>query len=297
MNKITKRIIYLLMLIVPLAIVYVTGQTALDIHKEKFVKYKDSLSKYAEEAKEKEIQAYEESKKQSAKVWVDNMMLVFTEKYTASEMGIKKELQKTIDIAYAKAHEASKKYKNKKKYEKTIRRAIKLELSKIRSESGIFLVDYKGNTLYGSNAKEDINARTILLEEIQKVRRRGGGYIVSDVDHRGGQRHIIVKDIGINKLFIGVDLYVNTHKKELKENLLDLVKYSVFQKNDCVRISEANKDIYRSLSCANIEKSSFEYESYSKELDWTLSYGFDVEKKKEFEIQKLKSFESQMSKF
>lgn len=71
----------------------------------------------------------------------------------------------------------------------------------------VFLSDFHGNTFYGSNDKEDINARTIILEEIQKVRKYGGGFIVSEVDHRGTKRYILLKNLELNDLFLGVDIY------------------------------------------------------------------------------------------
>jgi hypothetical protein len=77
----------------------------------------------------------------------------------------------------------------------------------------VFLVDYNGNILMGENSQEDINARTILLEEIQKVRRRGEGFIVSDVDTYGLKRYIHVKSLEMHKLFVGVDRYERNIQK------------------------------------------------------------------------------------
>ncbi len=299
MNKNIKRIIYLIILIVPVTTVYMIGQVSISKYKDSLKEYKVKLQDYeatlkehAQKVKEKELQAHMESKRENGKQWVDSMMLVFSEKYKASQIDVKKELQKTIDIAYTQAHKVTQKYKNKKKYYTAINKAIKLELSKIKSENGVFLVDFAGNTLFGSNSAEDINARTILLEEVQKVRRRGGGYILSDIDYKGTKRHIIVKDLGINKLFIGADLYVNKNNIQLKENLLDIAKNALLEESDCVSISQNNVDIYSSLGCKNFTGEENKYDAYFKAIDWTLSYCFNTLKKEERETQKLENFES-----
>lgn len=93
---------------------------------------------------------------------------------------------------------------------------IKKELSHFNlthDKTKLFLVDYDGNTLLGENSQEDIHARTILLEEIHKVRRYGEGSIVSTVDPENLKRYIYVKKLAIHKLFIGVDRYERGVKK------------------------------------------------------------------------------------
>lgn len=71
----------------------------------------------------------------------------------------------------------------------------------------VFLSDMKGNTFYGSNDVEDIYARTIVLEQIQKVGKYGQGFIVSDVDRLGKKRYIFVKSLDLDNLYLGVDFY------------------------------------------------------------------------------------------
>jgi len=70
-----------------------------------------------------------------------------------------------------------------------------------------FLADLDGNTFYGKNNAKDMDARSITLEQIQKVGRYGHGLIVSRVDNEGTKRYIFVKSLGFSRLFIGVDTY------------------------------------------------------------------------------------------
>lgn len=73
----------------------------------------------------------------------------------------------------------------------------------------VFLSDMHGDTYYGSNDTEDIYARTIILEEIQKVGKYGEGFILSSVDSKGMKRYIFVKDLKVKKLFLGVEIYTD----------------------------------------------------------------------------------------
>jgi len=86
------------------------------------------------------------------------------------------------------------------------KRGIKAKFNQMRYED-VFLSDMKGNTFYGSNNVEDIDARTILLEEIQKVGKHGGGFIKSTIDYEGTSRYILVKDLELDGLFVGVEIY------------------------------------------------------------------------------------------
>lgn len=294
------KIIYILVLIIPSLSIYFISESTISSYKEslkthqKSVKlHEEKLLKHVNASKDKELDAYIQTKKENGKKWLENMELVFAKKYSASQVDVKNELEKMINIAYKYSHDVNKKYK-KKRNSKKITNEIKLRLSQIKRDSEVFLVDYRGNTLFGANSQEDINARTILLEEIQKVRRRGGGYIISDIDLHGTKRHILVKDLGIYKLFIGADMYVNNNNKILKEDFLDIVKNALIEESDCIKIVQNNLNIYSSGGCSDITNEVFAYESYFKAIDWKLRYSFDDGEKSQREIQKLKSFESQL---
>lgn len=86
------------------------------------------------------------------------------------------------------------------------KKGITKKLQKMQYKD-VFLSDLEGNTLYGSNDEEDIHARTIVLEEIQKLGKYGEGFIVSTVDVKGTKRYIFVKDLKLSNLFVGVDIY------------------------------------------------------------------------------------------
>jgi len=98
---------------------------------------------------------------------------------------------------------------------KSSKRSIKEKLSQFQCDSrevDSFLVDYNGNTLVGKNDHEDIDSRTIVLEQIQQVRKNGEGFIVSRIDHNGLKRYIFVKNLDIQELYIGVDILKRDEK-------------------------------------------------------------------------------------
>lgn len=73
------------------------------------------------------------------------------------------------------------------------------------NDKNVFLANYKEKTLYGTNDYEDYNARTIVLEEIQKVRRRKEGFIMSQLDAKGTTRYVYVKNLDIHDFYLGIN--------------------------------------------------------------------------------------------
>ena len=113
------------------------------------------------------------------------------------QIRIQEQLETRMDFIYRQ----SKKINTKK--------GILKRFNKMQYED-VFLSDMKGNTLYGFNDKEDIHARTIKLEQIQKVGKYGEGFIVSDVDRQGEKRYIFVKSLALKDLYIGVEFYATS---------------------------------------------------------------------------------------
>lgn len=111
---------------------------------------------------------------------------------------LQKQIQEQLEMKMHFIYKECKKINTKK--------GIQEKLQK-KQYKDVFLSDLEGNTLYGSNDTEDIYARTIILEEIQKIGKYGKGFIVSNVDSKGTKRYIFVKDLELSNLFLGVDVY------------------------------------------------------------------------------------------
>ena len=116
------------------------------------------------------------------------------EKYKILEDAIKEQLQDRIDLLYTSCKNI------------TTKKGLQTQFKKMQYKDA-FLANMHGNTLYGTNDTIDIYARSIVLEEIQKVGKHGGGFIVSNVAPEGTKRYIMVKKLEVENLFIGVDIY------------------------------------------------------------------------------------------
>ncbi|MDQ7044495.1 MAG: hypothetical protein Q9M32_01080 [Sulfurimonas sp.] len=114
---------------------------------------------------------------------------------------VKWQLEEKMKSVYASTIKIYDKEKSKKENIKN----IKANLQRY-TQTNVFLASYYEKTLYGKNDYKDKDARTIVLEEIQKVRRRGGGFIVSSLDAKAQKRYILVKDLGVLELYIGINL-------------------------------------------------------------------------------------------
>jgi uncharacterized protein YcfL len=122
------------------------------------------------------------------------LVLSLEERELALRLKIQEQLETRMDFIYTE----SKKINTKK--------GILKKFQKMQYQD-VFLSDMNGNTLYGSNDIEDINVRTIKLEQIQKVGKYGEGFIVSDLDRQGSQRYVYVKSLALKNLYIGVEFY------------------------------------------------------------------------------------------
>lgn len=116
---------------------------------------------------------------------------------------IKWQLKREIEPLFDSAQEIY--TLNKTKQKSKIIEALKIHLEKETKEN-IFIANFKEETLYGSNSYKDINARTISLEEIQKVRRRDSGLIVSTIDVKPTKRYVYVRNLHFLDLYIGINL-------------------------------------------------------------------------------------------
>ena len=252
--------------------------------------YIQKITLHVKKVKEKEINGYVKLKGINSKIWVDNMIVIFEKEYEKSLRNVNQELEQRINTAYKYSLDVKKKYEKK---QKQLTQLIISKLSKMNYEgtnSNIFLVNYDGDTLLGSNSYKDINGRSIILEEIQTARKLGSGFITSKLDYKGTKRYLFVRDLKFNKLFIGVDLHLNRRDWHLKQKLLEIIKNTYIEKGDYILIFEDKKVIYSTRKKEDEILKNHSYSAYFKELDWNIVYNFDISKKVQVENQKEKNF-------
>lgn len=288
-----KKLITYLIVIVPLALV-----VSVSFFITSF--YINKLTSYFEQAKSNSITEYIDSKKAESELWTNQLILLFEYTNNRLKPEIKKEIKSEVNLAYQIAHRIYKKNKSKRSA-KEIKEMIKESLSRVVFEnpnSHLFITDFNSNMiLKGSQniSKDkfaryvDYDNRSIILEEIQKVRRRGEGYLTSKLNNLDDKEIIFVKNLKLYNWFVGRNRVVKEKRGDLKKDLLDLLKSIPIDKDEFMGVYEGSKKVYLSedLSINPKEltkdpmwhkhqvKKHYYYTRYYKEFDWYLIHGFN----------------------
>ena len=286
--------------------------------------YLDKLSSYFDSAKERAIKEHVESKKLKSELWVKQLNLLFDYKYSRIDESLRDQLKEKVDMAYKSANYIYEKYKNKKS-KKEIKERIVDALKIINfsdKDCNVFITDYNGNAVLKSSYDMnyvDADARSIVLEEIQMVRKRTQGYIRTRDYNTKKYSRILVKDLGVFDWFIGCKVNETDKLDELKRTLLGMLSSIPLDKSDFMGLYDNGKNILLSSKIQNkFSKSSLENISknlskddnwhvdkfsgyyflskYYKPLDWDLVYGFDISIMSKQEILKQKQLENMLDK-
>ena len=258
--------------------------------------YINKVSNYFAQAKENSIKDYIDTQKAQSELQTKQLILLFDYTNNRVEPLIKKDLEKKVDIAQNIAQTIYEKYKNKKS-KKEIQQRIKDSLSEIvynESKDYIFITDFNSNAiLNGSHLTDkeislyrDADNRAIILEEIQKVRKYGKGFLYSKRFADKEEEIIFVKDLGIYNWYIGSSSKIKSAQMKLKMNLLEMLKSMPVDSSEFVSLFEGDKKIYISndlvITNERVDemwredslKGYYYYSRYFAAFDWTLVYGF-----------------------
>jgi len=290
--------------------------------------YLNKVTSYFESAKKRSQKEHIDLQKSQGEMWVNQLNILFDYKNKSFEQDIKDELKRRVDRAYETAvfiHEKYKKQKTKNDIQQRIEDALKYMVFN-NQQNHIFMMDTKGNSIlngkYAFKNKnilgfEDADGRSIILEEIQKVKKHGGGFLRSRFSKDRSWQIIYVKDLGFNNLYIGSTVYEIQKQQELKNTFLDLIKKTPVDKADFTGLYDAKKAIYLSPNMrkvlgddslqtisGNLSKYSkwtstnldgyIYYTKYFEPFDWHLIYGFNISKMNAEELAKYKALESML---
>jgi len=310
-----KKIIPYLIVIAPLALVLLASYIMSSFYLKKVETYFNS-------AKERSLDEIISTRKESAELYAKQINLLFDYKYSRVEENAKRELNARIDVAYKTACYIYEKYKGKKS-NKNIKERIVDVLGHMKygeHENYVFITDYSANSvLLGTQNIEkknlasfiDADYRSIVLEEIQKVRRHKEGFIKSREAKTLDEEMILVKDLGAFHWFIGTSIKFKTKAKEIKTRLLDMVQSLPVDKLNFVLLFDENKNIISTkkeqgklhdneldIIKKSLSKKQVWYEdkhhnyyyltSYYEPLHWYFIYGFEISDFSVKEIQKQK---------
>jgi len=318
-----KKIIPYLIVVGPLVLVLTASFFITTFYLEKVTAYFNS-------AKELSLKEHLDSKKAKSEMWTSQLNLLFDYRYNRIEEGLEQELESRIDIAYKTARFIYEKYK-KTKSRKDIKARIVDALGHMRyGDYGnyIFITDYSGNSILMGNQNMDkknlvsyldADYRSIVLEEIQKVRKRKEGFLTSNNSIDNKKEVILVKDLGAYKWFIGSIMKVEDREVALKESLIDMVKSIPLDNSDFIALYYNKKAVYLSSKIENIFKdhnSDLVQNSLSETVAWhrdeietsyyhdicyeplnlNFIYGFDMSSMSMKELQKQKDLELLLEK-
>ena len=308
-----KILIPYLIVIVPLALVLTASFFITTFYLEKVTTYFNS-------AKERSFKEHIDAKKAKSEMWSKQLNLLFDYKYSRVQHSVEEELKARVDIAYETSSYIYEKYK-KSKSKSNIKERIVDALSHMKygeSQNYIFITDFSGNSvLLGNQAIDkknlvsylDSERRSIVIEEIQKVRKYGEGFLYSKSSVDEEQEIILVKSLGIYEWFIGSIMKVKEREKQVKDKLLDMVQSIPLENSDFIALYDNKKEIYlsskidkefdaddlKSLSSSlskplgwskNIVEGYYYYNTLYEPMNWHLIYGFDTTSMSVAEMQK-----------
>jgi len=262
--------------------------------------YLNKVESYFAQAKENSIKDYINLQKAQSEQMINQLTLLFEYTNNRVEPRIEKELKNEVDLAYKIAHKIYNKYRGKKS-SKEIKQRIKDSLSEMvfNNTSGhIFVTDFSGNAiLNGSHLKDkdianyrDADNRAIILEEIQKVRKRKEGFLHSNRYKENEKEIIYVKDLEIYNWYIGSSNLVKKGRVKLKANLLEMIKSIPIETSDFIGVYENDKKLYLSnefeIKIQELDKDGkwhkhqiknyYYFTRYYTEFNWSLVYGFNT---------------------
>ena len=193
------------------------------------------------------------------------------------------ELNKHIEKASRIASKTYKRYKTRKKIKNKIIENLK-EINDENLYPTYFITDYSGNSILLGNQKADkenlvsyldADYRSIILEEIQMVRKRSSGYICSTNSIVNNKEIVYVKDLGIYDWFVGASINIQKRENELKREILNLIKKLQIDKDEFISIYDGKVELYSSQREASTAKNvTYSFKVYDKVLDLKITYGF-----------------------
>jgi len=290
--------------------------------------YLNKVTSYFNTTKQRSQKEHVDIQKSQGEMWVKQLNILFDYKNKTFRQDMKDELKIRVDRAYNTAVFIYNKYK-KTKSKRDIQQRIEDALERMvfnDERNHIFMMDTNGNSILSGKYKfksknilafEDADGRSVILEEIQKVRKHGSGFLRSRFAKDRSWQLIYVKSLGFNNLYIGSNTYEIQKKQELKNKLLDLIKKIPVDTTDFTALYDNKKAIYLSpkmrkvlgndslkIISNNLSKSSkwtsthlngyIYYSKYYEPFDWHLIYGFNILKMNQEALKKYKALENML---
>lgn len=242
---------------------------------------------YIEVAEKRALEQEQNLKKLQSRIWLKQYSAMLEKRFKSIEPQVKEELELKVNYAYELANIIYS--KNKRVQSKLLEETIKDLISHLiynNEKNFIFITDFDGDSiLHGSQrmAKEnfaiylDADKRSIILEEIQKVRRNGEGFIQSRIEETKSNELIYVKKLGFYDWFIGSSIVLEEKQKELEAEMIKSLKNMPLPKDHFIAIYKDTKLICNTSSNSKALQNNHNQLSieYFKPFDWYILYGYE----------------------
>ncbi len=225
-----------------------------------------------------------ENSKLKAQKFLQSINMLITEENKKLKTQIKQELKKKVDTAYLNAQYIYNRYKNKNSNKKRIIEIVK-NLT-FNTDPNIFITNYYGDPVLLGSQKLDIEAfnfymdadsRSIILEELQKVRKYKEGFLESDFYEKGKNYIIYVKDLEMFELFAGAMSCEEEEQERLDERLLGLLQHISIDETGVLVVYKNEKRIFASKNTDPLKKTNkLSITQQINNTPYKIVYGFDI---------------------
>ncbi|MBU1643436.1 cache domain-containing protein [bacterium] len=270
--------------------------------------YIDKLNYYFKENAARYLQEYIDGEKRQGEEFVKDIDILASYNVEHLEENVKKELDGRLALAQRTAVFIYNKYSGRLP-DKAIKERIADALSSMTwngRQDYIWITDYEGNSILSETrtyqgkdpaALNDADGRAIILEEIQRVRKYGKGYLYTHPKNDGSLLIEKVVDFGHFDWYFGSSARLDQAMQAKKTELLHLIEKAPKDSSGYIAIFEDKKPIYISekdtqeLSGAFLEKmrqslgqedgwidlpqeNTHIYTLFFKPFGWHIVYGF-----------------------
>jgi len=218
--------------------------------------YSHKIHNHLVSVEKNSLNKYIDTKKSQSELWVYNLTRFMDKSQKQVKPIIRDELHKEVLSAYHTAHKVYDKYRTKES-SKALKKRIKDAL--IHGGCGknctqIFLTDFKQNSILkgtqtlgkdGVVNYADTDNRAIVLEEVQKVKHYGEGFLESKNSITGQNNIIFMMDLKLFDWFIGSNKVIGYEEKKVHNQLLSFVKNTSYN-SDFFAIIGQKKVLYLS---------------------------------------------------
>ncbi|MEA2110549.1 MAG: cache domain-containing protein, partial [Campylobacterota bacterium] len=217
--------------------------------------YIEKTDRYFSHWSKRFVDDYINNEKRESEAWTQRIVNLFNYEASLVKSKMEHELKERISLAHQSATEI---YERNEKLlpSNRIKQHIVDSLSGLQwygKKNYVWITDYDGNNILTGNSKidgvnissyTDADGRSIILEEIQKVRKHGEGYLKTRFKTGDSEQLMFVKDFGHYEWFFGSGMHFDYEKTLLKERLLALIKKIPTDKRNFIAVYDENGEIY-----------------------------------------------------